>query len=44
MGLVSGVKGVLAVPATFARWVLVPLVNMFSTSIDVAGERGVQPV
>lgn len=33
-------KGVLAIPATFARYVLVPILNLFSTSPDVAGERG----
>jgi len=38
--IAAGVKGLLAVPATLARWCLIPVVNMFATSIEVAGERG----
>jgi hypothetical protein len=38
--LMGTAKGLYAIPATFARWVLVPIVHLFSTSIDVAGERG----
>jgi hypothetical protein len=27
-------------PATLARWLLVPIIQLFSTHVDVAGERG----
>ena len=37
--LMATAKGVYAIPATFARWVIVPIVDWFSTSIDEAGER-----
>jgi len=33
-------KGIWAAPATLAKWVLVPILNLFSTSPDVVGERG----
>jgi len=32
-------KGVWSIPATVARYFLVPILNLFSTSSDVAGER-----
>lgn len=38
--LMGTAQGLYAIPATFARWVLVPIVQLFSTSVDVAGERG----
>jgi len=38
--LMGTAPGIYAIPATIARWVLVPIIQLFSTSIDVAGERG----
>jgi hypothetical protein len=38
--LMGTATGIYAIPATIARWVLVPIIQLFSTSIDVAGERG----
>jgi hypothetical protein len=34
------VTGVLAIPATIAKWAVMPIVNWFSFTIDEAGERG----
>ncbi len=34
------VTGVMAIPATIAKWAVLPIVNLFSTTIDEAGERG----
>jgi len=34
------VTGVLAIPATIAKWAVLPIVNWFSFTIDEAGERG----
>lgn len=34
------VTGVLAIPATIAKWTVLPIVNFFSTTVDEAGERG----
>jgi hypothetical protein len=33
-------KGLIAVLATIARWLVLPIVNFFSTTVDEAGERG----
>jgi len=33
-------KGIYSIPAAVARYVLVPVLNLFATSPDVAGERG----
>jgi hypothetical protein len=33
-------KGLYAIPAQIARWVLIPIIQLFSASPDVAGERG----
>ena len=33
-------KGLYAIPAQIARWVLVPIIQLFAASPDVAGERG----
>jgi hypothetical protein len=30
----------MAIPATIAKWAVLPIVNLFSTTIDEAGERG----
>ena len=38
--LMASASGIYAIPATIFRWVLLPIVNLFSTSIDEAGERG----
>ena len=38
--LMGTASGLYAVPAAIARWVLVPIVQLFATSVDVAGERG----
>ena len=34
------VTGVLAIPATIAKWTVLPIVNWFSSTINEAGERG----
>jgi hypothetical protein len=34
------VPGILAIPAKLATWLLVPILNRFAMSQDVAGERG----
>lgn len=36
----STVTGPLAIPATIAKWTVLPIVNWFSTTVDEAGERG----
>jgi len=33
-------SGLWAIPGTIARWILVPIISLFSTSADVVGERG----
>jgi hypothetical protein len=38
--LMGTASGLYTIPATIARWVLVPIIQLFSTSIYVAGERG----
>jgi len=38
--LMGTAKGLYAIPGTIARYVLVPIINLFSISPDVAGERG----
>lgn len=38
--LMGTVSGLWVLPATIARYTLVPLVHLFSTHVDVAGERG----
>jgi hypothetical protein len=38
--MMTTAKGLYAIPAQIARWVLVPIIELFSTSVDVAGERG----
>ena len=38
--LMTTASGIWTIPATVARWVLVPLLQLFSTHVDVAGERG----
>ncbi|KAL2067968.1 hypothetical protein VTL71DRAFT_16066 [Oculimacula yallundae] len=37
--LLASASGLYALPATVARWCVVPVVNLFSTTIDEAGER-----
>ena len=39
--LMATAKGVYAIPATLVRWAILPIVNLFSMSVDEAGERGV---
>jgi hypothetical protein len=34
------VTGVMAIPATIAKWTVLPILNLFSTTVDEAGERG----
>ncbi|KAN0103058.1 NAD(P)-binding protein [Hyaloscypha variabilis] len=36
----STITGPLAIPATVAKWAILPIVNWFSMTIDEAGERG----
>jgi len=36
----STTSGLWSVPATFFRWFVLPVINLFSTSVDEAGERG----
>jgi hypothetical protein len=38
--MLGSTKGLLAIPATIAIWLLLPVLKLFSTSPDVAGERG----
>lgn len=38
--LMSSTKGIYAIPATFFRWVVLPVINLFATSVEEAGERG----
>ena len=38
--ILDSVPGVLAIPAQLAKWLLVPIANLFSTSQEEAGERG----
>jgi len=38
--LLGTATGIWTIPATFARWVLVPIIQLFSTDVNVAGERG----
>jgi hypothetical protein len=39
--LMATAKGVFTIPATLVRWAILPIVNLFSMSVDEAGERGV---
>jgi hypothetical protein len=39
--LMATAKGIYAVPATIVRWAILPILNLFSTSVEEAGERGV---
>ena len=38
--LMSSTTGVYSIPATFFRWVMLPFLNLFATSVEEAGERG----
>lgn len=38
--LMKTTKGLWLLPATLFRWVVLPVINLFSTSVDEAGERG----
>ncbi|TEY45016.1 hypothetical protein BOTCAL_0337g00140 [Botryotinia calthae] len=38
--LMSSTTGVYSIPATFFRWVMLPFFNLFATSVEEAGERG----
>lgn len=38
--LLSTARGIYTVPATIARFTLVPIINLFATSPNLAGERG----
>jgi hypothetical protein len=38
--ILKTVPGILAIPATLAIWLLVPVLNLLATSKEVAGERG----
>ncbi|RDL35144.1 Uncharacterized protein BP5553_07075 [Venustampulla echinocandica] len=38
--LMGTTKGIYALPATAFRWLLLPIINLFATSVDEAGERG----
>ncbi|RAL62318.1 hypothetical protein DID88_004884 [Monilinia fructigena] len=38
--LMSSTKGIYAIPATFFRWIALPVLNIFAASVDEAGERG----
>lgn len=37
--ILDSVPGVLAIPAQLAKWLLVPIMSLFATSKEVAGER-----
>jgi hypothetical protein len=39
--LLATASGLYAIPATIARWLVLPIVNFFSTTVEEAGERGV---
>ncbi|TVY35829.1 Oxidoreductase, partial [Lachnellula subtilissima] len=39
--LLGTTTGLWALPATFVKWLILPVLNLFSTSIEEAGERGV---
>ncbi|TVY29011.1 Oxidoreductase [Lachnellula hyalina] len=39
--LLGTMTGLWALPATFVKWFILPVLNFFSTSIEEAGERGV---
>jgi len=38
--MMTTATGIYSVPANIARWTILPLINLFSTSVDEAGERG----
>lgn len=38
--LLGTASGIYAIPAFLARWIVVPIVSLFSMSVDEAGERG----
>ncbi|KAB8299750.1 hypothetical protein EYC80_000003 [Monilinia laxa] len=38
--LMSSTKGIYAIPATFFRWIVLPVLNLFAASVEEAGERG----
>jgi hypothetical protein len=38
--LMATATGLYAIPATFVSWLILPIVNCFSTTVDEAGERG----
>ncbi|KAF4628790.1 hypothetical protein G7Y89_g9365 [Cudoniella acicularis] len=38
--MMATAKGIYAIPATAVRYLVLPIVNLFSTSVDEAGERG----
>jgi hypothetical protein len=38
--ILNSVTGILAIPAQLAIWLVLPIVNLFSTTQEVAGERG----
>ena len=38
--LMTTAKGFWIYPATLAKWILVPVVQLFATHVDIAGERG----
>ncbi|KAG0648358.1 Oxidoreductase andH [Hyphodiscus hymeniophilus] len=38
--LMTSATGIWAIPATIARWLIVPIISLFAARVDVAGERG----
>lgn len=36
----DSLKGYLAIPATIFKWIFLPIANLFATTMDEAGERG----
>ncbi|KAI9646762.1 hypothetical protein NHQ30_004761 [Ciborinia camelliae] len=38
--LMSSTTGIYTIPATLFRWVVLPVINPFASSVDEAGERG----
>ena len=38
--LMATATGLYVIPATLVRWMIIPIVNYFSTTVDEAGERG----
>lgn len=38
--LLATVPGILSIPATIVSWALLPIVNLFSYTVEEAGERG----